>query len=145
MKRNVKTIMKKHRYTVVVVAAICFGLLNLACPTDKHEEKMEPIGPGVRADLLIYFKTEATEAETNLFYKDVLSRPSPDGRGYSNPPGVRTVLRLSEVQDHEGVAVTFFPAATKDERENLKQSVHSSSLVYKVLENRSPADVRRLD
>jgi hypothetical protein len=127
------------------IAAIFFGLLNLACPFNKREEKMEPIGPGVRADFLIYFKTEATDAETNLFYKDVLSQPSPDGRGYSNPPGVRTVLRLSEVQGHEGVAVTFFPAATKEQRENLKRSVQSSSLVYKILENAVPANVKRLD
>ena len=106
---------------------------------------MEPVGPGVRADFLIYFKTGATDAETNLFYKDVLSRPSPDGRGYSNPPGVKTVLRLSEVQGHEGVAVTFFPAATREQRENLKRSVQSSSLVYKIIENAVPANVKRLD
>lgn len=137
--------MKKSRDIAVIVAAICFGLLNLACPFNKREEKMEPIGPGVRADLLIYFKTEVTDAETNLFYKDVLSRPSPDGRGYSNPPGVRTILRLSEVQGHEGVAVTFFPAATREQRENLKRSVQSSSLVYKILENVAPADVKKLD
>ena len=137
--------MKKSRDIVVVVAAICLGLLNLACPFNKREEKMEPIGPGVRADLLIYFKTEATDAETNLFYKDVLSRPSPDGRGYSNPPGARTILRLSEVQGHEGVAVTFFPAATRQQRENLKRSVQSSSLVYKILENVAPTDVKKLD
>ena len=106
---------------------------------------MEPIGPGVRADLLIYFKTGATDAETNLFYKDVLSRPAPDGRGDNSPPGVRTVLRLREVQGHEGVAVTFFPAATTDQRESLKRAVQSSSLVYKILENRAPTDVKKLD
>jgi len=137
--------MKKSRNIVVILAAICFGLLNLACPFNKREEKMEPVGPGVRADFLIYFKTGATDAETNLFYKDVLSRPSPDGRGYSNPPGVKTVLRLSEVQGHEGVAVTFFPAATREQRENLKRSVQSSSLVYKIIENAVPANVKRLD
>jgi hypothetical protein len=137
--------MKKSRAIVVIVAAICFGLLNLACPFNRREEKMEPIGPGVRADLLIYFKTGATDAETNLFYKDVLSRPAPDGRGYNSPPGVRTILRLSEVQGHEGVAVTFFPGATTEQRENLKRSVQSSSLVYKIIENAVPANVKRLD
>ncbi len=128
-----------------MIAAICFGLLNLACPFNKREEKMEPIGPGVRADILVYFKAGATDAETNLFYNDVLSVPRSDGRGYDNPPGVRTVLRLSEMQGHEGVAVTFFPAATKEQRENLKRAVQSSSVVYKVLENRRPSDVKRLD
>ncbi len=137
--------MKKGRDIVVIVVAICFGLLNLACPFNKREARMEPIGPSVRADLLIYFKTDATDAETNLFYKDVLSRPSPDRRGYSNPPGVRTILRLSEVQGHEGVAVIFFPAATREQRENLKRSVQSSSLVYEIVENAVPANVKRLD
>lgn len=137
--------MKKRRDIVVVVAAICFGLLNLACPFNKREEKMEPIGPGVRADLLIYFKTGATDAETNLFYKDVLSVARSDGRGYDNPPGVRTVLRLSEVQGHEGVAVTFFPAATTDQREALKRAIKASPFVYKVLEDKVPADVTKID
>jgi len=59
--------------------------------------------------------------------------------------GVRTILRLSEVQGHEGVAVTFFPAATREQRENLKRSVQSSSLVYKIIENAVPANVKRLD
>jgi hypothetical protein len=137
--------MKKSRDIVVIVAAICFGLLNLACPFNKREKKMEPIGPGVRADFLIYFKSEATDAETNLFYKDDLSQTILEGRGYSNSPGVRKILRLSEVQGHEGVAVTFFPAATREQRENLKQSVQSSSLVYKMIENAVPANVKRLD
>jgi hypothetical protein len=137
--------MKKRRDIVVIVAAICFGLLNLACPFNKREKEMEPIGPGVRADLLIYFKTNATDDEISLFNKDVLSRPAPDGRGYNNPPGVRTVLRLREVQGHEGVAITFFPAATREQRESLKQSVQSSSLVYKILDNEVPANVKRLD
>ncbi len=140
-----ETIMKKSRDIVVIAAAICFVLLNLACPFNKRQEKMEPVGPGVRADLLIYFKAGATDAETNLFYKDVLSVPRSEGRGYDNPPGVRTVLRLSEVQGHEGVAVTFFPAAPKEQRENLKRLGQSSSLVYKILENAMPANVKRLD
>ncbi|SRR6266849_1277563 len=137
--------MKKSREIVVIFAAICLGLLTLACPFNRREEKMEPIGPGVRADLLIYFKTDATDAEINLFYKDILSRVSPDGRGYSNPPGVKTVLRLAEVEGHDGVAVTFFPAAAKEQRENLKRSGQSSSLVYKILEHEVPANVKRLD
>ena len=137
--------MKKSREIVVIFAAICLGLLTLACPFNKREEKMEPIGPGVRADFVIYFKTGATDAETNLFYKDVLSRPSPDGRGYSNPQGVRTILRLSEVQGHEGVAVTFFPAATTDQREALKRAIKASPVVYKVLVDKVPADVTKID
>lgn len=117
----------------------------MACPFNRDHGKMEPIGPGVRADLLIYFKNGATDDEINLFYKEVLSRTSPDGRGYSNPPGVSTVLRLSNVQGHEGVAVTFFPAATKEQRDSLRESVQSSSLLYKTLENAVPGQVKRLD
>ncbi|HXM48028.1 MAG TPA: hypothetical protein VN956_09175 [Pyrinomonadaceae bacterium] len=132
---------------IVVVAAILSGLLSTACPLNKRADSdVRPIGPDVRADLVIYFKTTITPDEINAFSKDVLSLPDPKGRGYYNPPGVRTVLRIyPPLKGHEGIAVTFFPTATKEERENLKRSVDSSPIVYKVFQNVAPAELKKID
>jgi hypothetical protein len=106
--------------------------------------KMEPIGPDVKASFVIYFNGGVTEEQINDFSKRVLSRPRSDGRGDYLPEGVRTFLRASSVDGHEAIAITFFPNATAHERENLIRNVKASSLVYKVLEDVAPADVKKV-
>lgn len=106
---------------------------------------MRPVGPDVKTDLLIYFKSGVTTTQINAFSKEVLSRPSPNGAGDHLPSGVRTFLRLSPLEGHDGIAITFFPSATKEQREDLKRAVESSSVVHKVLENLAPTDVKNIN
>jgi hypothetical protein len=60
-------------------------------------------------------------------------------------PGIRAILRLLPVQDHEGIAVSFFPNATPAQREDIKVRVKSSPLVYKVLEDVVPQDIKSIE
>lgn len=129
--------------TSLLLAVFLLGLLNVACPFRKSNE-MEPIGPTLKADILIYFNSGLTQEEINAFSMDVLSRPHPEGRGYYLPPGVRTFLRLRKVEGHDGIAITFFPNATNQQREELKKTIKASPLVYAVIENEAPDDVRTL-
>src|SRR2546423_14309393 len=138
--------MRRSSLITMQSAVLLLGLLNLACPSSKSgDSELHPIGPEVRADLLIYFKTGITQQEINSFSKEILSQADPRGRGDYLPPGVQTFLRIyPPVQGHEGIAITFFPNATDDQRQNLKKAVETSPVVYKVLENISPADVKNL-
>jgi len=61
------------------------------------------------------------------------------------PPGVRTFLRLRAVEGHDGIAITFFPNATKEQREELTKAINASPLVYRVLKNTAPDSVKTLD
>jgi hypothetical protein len=105
---------------------------------------MVPIGPTVKADILVYLNSNLSHEEVNAFIKTVLSRPDPEGRGYDLAPGVRTRLALRAVEGHEGIALTFFPNASQEQREELLRSIKASPLVYRVLENTTPDSVKTL-
>lgn len=120
------------------------GILLCACgpPTD---DKMYPLGPDARVDLIIYYKINTTEEEIALFLQNELSKPHPEGRGYYNLEGVIDVLRIQAVQGHEATALRFSANATPEQREKVKSAIMSSPIVYKVLENVIPKDVKNLD
>jgi len=109
----------------------------------KHEQ-MISIGPEVQASLVIYFKHGTTHYQIEDFWQNVLSYPDPRGRGHAHREGIRGISREDAVEGHEGVAITFFGTATEAEREQLKRAIGDSPIVYKVLENVAPADVKKL-
>ena len=130
----------------LLLAVPLLGLLSLACPWGKSgDSDMRPIGPEVPASLVLYFKPDVTRDQRIAFSDEVLSRPDPEGRGHNLPPGVQSLLRVRAVQGHEGYAITFFPNATDQQRRSLRDAITASPIVYKVLENVSPADVKTLD
>ena len=106
---------------------------------------MRPIGPEVKASLVIYFKLGVTNQQIEDFWHEVLSRADPQGRGYYHRAGVGDISRVKSIQGHEGLAMSFFPDATKEEREEVTRDIRSSPIVYKILENVAPADVKKLD
>jgi hypothetical protein len=127
------------------LSAICILIfLCVACPFSKSPAP-RPIGPAVKADILIYFKRDISSEESNLFIKNVLSRPHPEGRGDYNAPGIQTLLAIRAVEGHEGIAVTFFPNATDEQRQELMRAIKESRLVYKVLENVAPDNIKTLN
>jgi len=108
-----------------------------------EKQGMVPIGPDVKADLVIFFKLEATDDQIETFWQETLSVKS--NKGYWSRPGVLEILRLLPVQNHEGLAVTFFPNSTPAERDDIKARVKSSPLVYRVLEDVVPLDIKSLE
>jgi hypothetical protein len=131
--------------TVLLLATCLLVLLSVGCPFSKSgSSDLRPIGPTVKADILIYFNSNLSQEEINAFSNDVLSRPHPEGRGRYLPPGVRTFLRLRAVEGHEGIALTFFPNASDEQRQELMKSIKASPIVYKVLENTTPDSVKTL-
>lgn len=137
----------RNSFRKVLLSTVCLlGLLSVACPFSKSDNSdVRPIGPTVNADLLIYFNSGLSQDEINAFSKNVLSRPHPEGRGDYLPPGVRTFLRIRAVEGHKGIAITFFPSATYEQRQELITSIKASPLVYRVLENTTPDSVKTLE
>ena len=130
--------------TASVSGLIVIALVLFASACNRPDERMYPIGPDVKASFVIYFNSNVTEEQIADFVKHVLSRPRADGRGADNPEGVQTFLRLSSVQGHEAIAITFFPSATPEQRATLIRDVKASPVVYKVLEDVVPADIKKL-
>jgi hypothetical protein len=52
---------------------------------------------------------------------------------------------LRAVEGHEGIAVTFFPDATNEQRQKLMKAIKESQFVYKVLANVAPDSIKTLD
>ncbi|MDX6499895.1 MAG: hypothetical protein QOG23_3155 [Blastocatellia bacterium] len=128
-------------FSYVTLAALVF--IQSGCPFHKNE--MRPIGPEVKASLVIYFKLGITDEQIEDFWHRVLSKPDPQGRGYNHRGGVGDISRISSVQGHEGIALTFLSDATNEERETIMRDIKSSPLVYRVLENIAPADVKKIE
>jgi len=108
-----------------------------------EKQKMVPIGPDVRADLVIFFKVDATHDQIESFWEQTLSTKSE--KGHWPRPGVRDIMALVAVQGHEAIAVTFFANATEAERDDIKTGVKSSPLVYKVMEDVVPQDIKTIE
>lgn len=122
---------------------IAFDLMLSGCPLRKNE--MRPIGPEVKQNLVIFFKLGITNEQVEGFFDEVLSKPDPNGKGFYLRKGISEFSRIHPVQGHEGVAISFFSYATNEEREAVVRDVKSSPIVYKVLENTAPAEVKELD
>ena len=137
--------MKVHQPSslVKISVIVTFGLLQLACP--HTQEPMRAIGPEVKASLVIYFNSDVTNAQVNTFWKEILSRPDPSGRGYNHRKGVGDIGRIPPVQGHEGISISFFPDATSEEREEVIRDIRFSPIVYRVLRDIAPAEVKKLD
>jgi len=105
---------------------------------------MRPIGSDVKADLLIYLNSNASYDEIDAFVKTLLHRADSRGRGYDLAPGVGMLLAIGSVEGHKGYAITFFPDATREQRDELTRAVRQSPVVYKILENRVPDSVNTL-
>lgn len=125
--------------------AMLVGLVFLQSGCPFHKNEMRSIGPEVKASLVIYFKPGVTNEQIEDFWHRVLSIKDPEGRGYSHRPGIRDISRISSVQGHEAIALTFFPNATSEQRETVVRDVKSSPIFYKVLENIAPAEVKTID
>jgi hypothetical protein len=132
------------RPILAIILSSILGFVSSQC-SSKRKDEVIPIGPEVKASLVIYFKKGVTEEQIKDFWQTILSKPDPRG-GHLNRDGVRDILSVfTPVQGHEAVAVTFFPDASQEDRDKLKTDVRSSPIVYKVLENVSPAEVKKID
>jgi hypothetical protein len=125
----------------ILLALLVLQMAGTGC----RREQMQPIGPDVNKSFVIYFKGGATGEDINAFFKQVLSRPHPEGRGHYLLEGVDWTSRVQSVQGHEAIAVTFSANATVEQKETLIRAVKSSPFVYRVLENVAPAEVKTIE
>ena len=121
----------------LAIVASCVSACSL-------NERIHNMGPGVTADLIVYFKPDATREQIDSFWENVLKYPDPNGDGHSLRPGVGRLSRVESVEGHEGIAIIFFWQATDAERAQLRRGIDASPLVFTVLESIAPKDVKTL-
>ncbi len=107
-----------------------------------ESEAMRPIVPEV-ADLVIYFKSEATHDQIESFWQEILS--TREEKGHRHRPGIGSMVRRAPVQSHEVIVVSFFPNATAAQREDVKSRVKLSPIVYRIKENLPTSQTEQLE
>lgn len=117
---------------IVVSSIATFKVLDALGRVRYKHEQMVPIVPEV-ADLVIYFKPEATHDQIENFWEETLSTRQEKGHWYR--PGISGILRRFPVQGHEVIVVSFSQSATEAQREDIRLRVRSSPIVYKMKEN----------
>jgi hypothetical protein len=127
------------RQAPLILALVSFALVLSACT--RPDERMYPIGPDVRADLFIIFKTTASPEEVYKFSNETISDPK-DGGSWPLP-GIHEILHVY-VDGREAYAVRFFPGASEDQRKYVRSRIDSSPLVFKVMENVVPSDIKKV-
>lgn len=133
--------MKSSGANRIFITLLIAGLISPACAQPENKV-MIPIGPEIQADLVIYFKAGVSSEQVSIFWNEVLSNPHSSGRGTWPKDGIGEMLAVPPVQGHEGVAVRFTRTATETQRERVRAGINSSPLVYRVLENIAPKDIK---
>ena len=127
----------KSSFTACLAFMFAVGLNSC----DRPEMEMRPIGPDVKADLVVFFKKDATHDQIKSFVEETISNRT--DRGYDSLPGMRTTMLVS-FDGHQGYAITFFPNATDAERKYVRSRIDTSPIVFKVMENVAPDDIKTL-
>src|SRR5437660_4096307 len=130
-----------QRTSKILLLLLAVAVVGATC--HHREPEMVSIGPDVQYGLAVYFKPDTTHDQIESFLDEVPMYPTKDG--HWTRPGVSGILRLAAVQGHEAVAIGFFPNATQAERDDIKSRVRASPVVYKVLENVVPQNIKKLD
>lgn len=127
------------RLALLCVASV--ALFGSACLCD--DGRVQNHGPEVTADLIVYFKTDTTQEQIKAFWDNVVSDPTPEGRQFLRP-GIGRLSRVESVEGHEGIAIVFQCGTADNERAQLRQRINGSPIVFTVLENTPPINVKSL-
>jgi len=104
------------------------------------------VGPELQASLVVYFKVGVTDDQMTKFLSDLDFVLTLSHRLIKDEREICNLLRIYPAfQKHERMALTFCEMTAKEDRENITRVIKSSSLVYKVLENIAPVEVRSID
>ncbi len=126
-----------------LTAILGLAILALGVSACGLDERIHNMGPEVTADLIVYFKADVTHEQIECFWNSVLKYSAPDGH-QSLRPGVGRLSRVESVEGHEGIAIIFFWDAWNSERAQLRREIEASPLVFTVVENIAPQDVKSL-
>jgi len=129
---------------IVGSSVASFKILDAFGQVRYRHERMVPIGPEVQASLVVYFKHGTTHDQIEYFWQNVLSYPDSQGRGHSHLEGIGMISRENAVEGHEGLAINFRGNATEAQREQIKRVIGASPIVFKLLENVAPANIKKL-
>jgi hypothetical protein len=112
-------------------------VLAIAC-RDQHE--WVSLIPKGSANIVVVFKKGTSIREMNRFLGDAIDIE--DGKGGSWPrPGVGALVKIG-VGNHDAYAVAFRPNSTPQQRDDIKRRARRSPVVYRILENVGPGEIK---
>lgn len=127
--------MQQRVLLVLLFATVCIG-----CSPDTG--KMVPLMPNSFANLVIVYKKGTTDEQISNFWNKLLSRTSSDSPLF---PAIDTILKIKESSGYSLTAIVYHSHATPEQREDVKKAALGSPIVYKVLENVKPNEIKRIE
>src|SRR6266849_912135 len=110
---------------------------------DKKDEKMVRFGPDVKYSFVVYFNKGVTNAQVESFLAEKISEERTDQRGHSFRKGICEYLRLGALQGHEAFAIRICDGTADLERKEIESKIRASAIIYKVLKDTVPAEVKK--
>lgn len=121
-----------------------FSIAFLAVACYPHFDRMEEFGPNVQANLLIFFKSDVPPKQIQAFWYNTLMLADGKG-GYQMRPGICGIGLSVTVQSHESLTIDMCPDSTEIQREQVTERINASPLIFRVLENVIPAQVKQIE
>jgi hypothetical protein len=124
-------------------AYICFlSFVFLQTPScGKQQNVKEIFNINKKVELIFFFKKDSSRQARDSFYETVLNKPVPGG--YWPRDGVQATFGIDQ-SGYEGFGIIFRPEATHEQREDIKERLTESPIVYKVYENVVPSEINDL-
>ena len=111
----------------------------------EREDRMIEMGSDMPKGLVIVFKKDTGRERIERFNREILSKPHPEGKGYYSADGMCLFTRPPGVQGYDVVEIRFCQNATDEQRTQLKANVLASPLVYKVIDDVKPSEIKNID
>ncbi len=93
---------------------------------------------------MVYFNKGVTNAQVESFLAEKISEERTDQRGHSFRKGICEYLRLGALQGHEAFAIRICDGTADLERKEIESKIRASAIIYKVLKDTVPAEVKKI-
>lgn len=131
-------------FLILQIVLLLFFFQSTSCRQQDDDSMIKWKGMNDVNDIVFLYKKGTTYEQRQAFENKVLSKERADGRGRDHPDGVIDSTFGKIIDDYEGGIMNFLKTATPEQREKLKKSIESSSIVYKVYVNIVPNKIKDL-
>ena len=131
---------------IIIFSMFSFSLAQV--PSCEHHDDAKQQGEvkeifnvDRNVELLFFFKKDIPKEARDIFYENVLNKPV--AGGYWPRDGVEALFGIDR-GGYEGFGITFRPDATKEQRDDIRNRLVESPIVYKTYENVVPSKIKDL-
>ena len=121
----------------------CEFLIDESGIVGTKDDRMRPFTELIPPDIVVIFKSDASNQQINLFLETVISQPDSRG-GHAHRPGVGGI-RSTRVGGYQGYVISWARSGTAADRKEVRGRIDRDPIVCKVFENVEPSAISPSD